>query len=344
MPRVSVSSNDQDLFDAMNHYLAIAIALAILDYGYGQRYWTIKTSAFNLASFIEHLSRKRFHKVRTWIYGAAEENPCEIAPHKASHWWHMYFSLRGIGKIDTHCTWGQDIKLEKSIAADLQAYMKSVDDIRPLVLAKLQSPLVKRKIDHLWKTSSPLAVHIFTLPRLSCKSFALTALHVKGKWAITMGMYNKSPRKTSDQKLYQIGEHIYIDERGIARSFNATVANETSITTAMSVRHPPAIGASLNIDIDIVRKPAMQAIQEICDRNSRYTEDSLSRFNVVILVLPCATAFVLLASFADVGTTSSFIYILFTDIAAMGPLLFKGIDLIHYSKQKQTITRLQASQ
>lgn len=86
------------------------------------------------------------------------------------------------------------------------------------------------------------------------------------------------------------------------------------------------------------------AIQKALDRGNLQKElvrDATSISNAAILIVPAFLAFLPISLFHEVGLGMALLYAAVTDIISVTPLLIKGIELIHFGKQKQWATQSQ---
>lgn len=288
---------------------------------------------------LEEIAEVNSRRVKSWYYGAIEEYPCNI-PMDESLLEGLNNTLvkRGLGDFYRPCAAEMSLEHNTKIVDALHSYFDALEDIKLEVLQSLKGQLKKRQSN--WKTAYTYYSFPFSDLMHRCTVHHVTALRIKGVWALTTQLTNAPPTKPlSDGRRQYLSENVYVDHRDKLRSFSMSFGGHNGTTTALSYWGGRPSSSRFTSQISMEHNPSvLQALRKQW-RSRKQAENLVTASNIAILLLPLATSIVPVSLFAETSTVATILYVVLTDIAAMMPLAIKGFELKEFSRVNLEATR-----
>lgn len=173
-----------------------------------------------------------------------------------------------------------------------------------------------------------------------CNVQTMGAFRKYGTWYLRLGITNHDVNdiRSSKERLI-LDEFVRADMKATLNSpFNESgsggqkiVRNATTVCRTSRGRAPWSI-----VEMSIDENHAMMEGLRLVELEVNQAEDALTPSNLAILALPIVLTFVPLAFIAEVNDCATLLYMTFTDLFSVLPLLIKGVELYMTGSNRQS--------
>lgn len=185
----------------------------------------------------------------------------------------------------------------------------------------------------------PLEDWIITRGSQWCNVQTMGAFRKYGTWYLRLGITNHNVNNIRSKDRLIFDEFVRADMKATLNSQlnvpgserQKIVPNATTVYRESRGRAPWSI-----VEMSIDENYAMMEGLRLVELEVNQAEDALTPSNLAILALPIVLTFVPLAFIAELNDCATLLYVTFTDLFSVLPLLIKGIELYMTGSNRQS--------
>lgn len=231
---------------------------------------------------------------------------------------------------------GQDqSKQSKALFEAIDKFSKDLKELAATILSKYGLS---------WKYPQTLEVLNYTVPDTYrvCNLTKMLSFREKQRWSITAQYSNESVLKYIRSGRGTFNEAIELDStfqklRSVQMttpSCNSSGYHGQNYGTAIMNTFQGRASTSHFSFTPLADNAAIQAALQRGEHEKELVQDSDTRSNDALVIIPALLALVPLGLFQDASFFLAVVYIIATDVISVMPLLIKGIELTNYGSKK----------